>query len=321
MVLTRLISVGTLALSAIGAHADPFQSADYNPLLGGLTLIAPARLLTNNQTSLQLALNWSSTAAIQQSANEALIVDAEIHEWRFSIDRAFGNRFQARIQLPYRTINGGSLDSLIEHWHSFFGLPRGDRPALPRNQVRIDYIRNGANRLLIRDASRSGMGDISIDMGYRLQAEPNRATSLWSSITLPTGDADSLMGNGALTGTLAVAHTRSFERIELFGHGAVTFRSRGGPLSEQQKSVVWQAMIGSDYRATDRFTVRAQLDGHGATFSNTGLAMMNAAYILTFGGEYALRNRWRAQFGVSEDIKVEASPDVTFAMSVAKRLK
>jgi hypothetical protein len=39
---------------------------------------------------------------------------------------------------------------------------------------------------------------------------------------------------------------------------------------------------------------------------------------MTIGGEYRWRSQWYLQLGVSEDIKVEASPDVNFVLSVGK---
>jgi hypothetical protein len=79
-------------------------------------------------------------------------------------------------------------------------------------------------------------------------------------------------------------------------------------------------MIGTDYRTTANLTLTLQLDAHSATFADAGLDMMGSAYILSFGGEYAFPTGWRLQFGVAEDIKVEASPDVSFLVRVKKSL-
>lgn len=310
-----------LALCGASAVAAPFPSSDPNPLLAGFALTAPARLQSNGQSSAQIAIEWSSTAVVQQTGNEALTVDAESRELRLGLQRAFGERFEARIQLPYRTTGGGSLDGPIESWHDFFGLPNGPRASLPRGRLNIDYRRNGITVVKIADTDLSGAGDIALDFGYRLQDAATRATSLWAGVLLPTGDEDKLTGNGAVGGSLAVAHTQKLhDRFELFGHVAVHLRGSGEILESQRKSLVWSAMAGTDYRATSRLTITAQFDSHSATFNDTGLDLLGAAHIFTFGGDYAWPSGWRLQVSVAEDVKVEASPDVTFALTLRKAL-
>lgn len=318
---SRLVVGALLALASAAANAAPFPSTDQNPLLGGFSFTAPARLAPAKQTNVELGLNWSSTAAIQQSGNDALTIDAESREWRLQVEHTFGEHFSARVQLPYRTTDGGTLDSVIENWHSLFGLPNGDRSQLARNQLHIDYRRGSTTLLSYGDSSYSGIGDVVIDLGWQLRASEVSATSIWSSVSLPTGDVEKLSGTGAFAGSLIVAHTRKISsRFEVFGHVGASLRGASDLLSDEQESTIWLAMIGTDYRTTANLTLTLQLDAHSATFADAGLDMMGSAYILSFGGEYAFPTGWRLQFGVAEDIKVEASPDVSFLVRVKKSL-
>ncbi len=309
-----------LLLAALNAAAAPFPSTDQNPLLGGFSFSAPAHLPPPRQTAAQLTLNWSSTAALQQSGADTLIVDAESREWRLGIERAPNERLVLRAELPYRSTSAGMLDSAIERWHDFFGLLNGDRSQLQRDRLRIDYRRSGNVRLDHHDTSLSAVGDLTLSAGWQIQAKEKSATSVWSAITLPTGDADKLTGTDTVTGTMAIAHSfTAGKHFELFGHAGVHFSDSDKPLPEHRKSMRWLAMVGTDYRITRELTFTLQLDGHGAPFESTGMDLMGEALILTFGGDYVFPSKWRLQIGVAEDIQVEASPDVTFTMSVGKR--
>jgi hypothetical protein len=311
-----------LALASISVSAAPFPSADQNPLLAGHSFIAPARLEPKGQTSAQLSLDWSSTSALQQSGNESLVVDAESQAWRFQIEHAINDKISVRLQIPFRKTSAGSLDSAIESWHDFFGLPNGDRTSMPRDRLHIEYRQGATTSLTLNDTSYSALGDVALDLGYQLRSTESSATSVWSSIYLPTGDPDNLSGTGTFSGALAIAHTMNLgERFMAFGHVGMHFGDSSGVLTERNKSSMWLAMIGFDFKATGKLTLTLQFDAHDAAFEDSGLGLLSPAYILTVGGDYALPSQWRLQFGVGEDIKVEASPDVTFAMNVAKHWK
>jgi hypothetical protein len=312
--------VWLLAASCGSATAGPFATSDQNPLLTGFALTAPARLPAAGHSRAQLSLNWSSTASIQKNDAETLVVDAESREWRAVVEHSFADKFAARVQLPYRTTDSGTLDSFIERFHGWFGMPNGDRDILPRDRVRIDYQKVGGQSLDRSGADLSGIGDVAVDFGYQLNSTPGQATSIWTSVLFPTGDADRLTGSEAFAASLAISHTRALGRyFEVFGHAGMSFRDKGDILGAQQRSSLWQATLGADYRATQRATITLQLDAHGAPFKASSLDLLGSAYILIVGGDYSWPSGWRLQFGISEDIEVSASPDVTFIFTIEKK--
>lgn len=280
---------------------------------------APARIASERTTTTNLSLNWSSTALIQQSGNELLVVDAETREWRVQIERSFGNGYAVRLHLPFRTTGAGSLDSAIGRWHDVFGLPNGARSDLPRDRFRLDYRHGTASVMSLSDTSYSGLGDLQLEFGKQLRTNESSATGLWSGISLPTGDADELSGNGGVSGFVAIAHTQRLGSFELFGHVGARFSKSDDPLKDQRRSAFWIAMLGTEYRATRNTSFTMQLDAHGAAFDDHGLDYLGQAYILSFGGQYAFSSQWTLQLGVAEDVKVEASPDVSFLFNLRKR--
>jgi len=315
-----IVIVSAFTFVSAPACAAPFPTTDQNPLLNGVGIPQPeaARFAKSGTSDFSATINWSNTAVIQNSSNETLVVDAESREWRLSSAHAISDKVSLRVQLPYRTTHGGSLDGFIEHWHSLFGLPNGDRPALPRNDLRIDYQRSGASVFADRNGS-SGIGDVSVGLGLQLQATKETATGLWWSIKLPTGDSAKLTGNGAAAASMTLAHERNLSsRWLAFSQVNATYLQTGDLIPDQQRHVIWSGLAGFDYRYSNALALKLQLDAHTAAFKNTGLDLLGNAWILTLGGEYRWLSHWRMQLGVSEDVKVAASPDVNFVLSVSK---
>jgi hypothetical protein len=278
----------------------------------------PARILDAGRWSLAADLNWGSTSLLQASSNEALIVDAETRELRLTLQRSLGPRTALQLQVPYRYTGAGSLDGLIDDWHAFFGLPQGARNQLPEDALRIAYERDDTVLLDI-DTPRSGLGDSTASFGYGLTSADATAATAWLSIKFPTGDADDLTGSGATDASLVLAATHRFgERWEVFGQGAVTWLGDGEILAAQQRSVVWSGMAGVAWRAVRGLHLKAQIDAHTAVFAPTQLDFLGDALLLTVGGDYRFDSGWRIDLGVSEDIAVEASPDVVLIIGVRR---
>jgi hypothetical protein len=318
--IAALILAAALVTPALSA---PFPTVDQNPLLNGFAFApsAQARLPASGSTLFSATLNWSNTAAVQEAYDEQLIVDAESREWRISLTHALSDRLALRIQLPYRTSNGGTLDGFVDNWHSLLGLPNGDRPLLPQNDFRIDYERAGETAASYGQGT-SSIGDVSMGAGYQLSATPTRATSVWFNIKAPTGSSAELTGSGATDVALSLVHEhRISSRWHSYAQLNFAYLGTGELLPTQQSNSMWSGLLAFDYRYSKALTLTLQIDGHTAAFADSDLDMLGTAWILTVGGEYRWQSRWYLQVGVSEDVKVEASPDVNFVLSVGRGWK
>jgi hypothetical protein len=315
-----------LALASTGAAADPFPTRDQNPLLAGYGLTMPlrARLPAAGAGSAALDFNWASTELRQGDGEEAAIIDAETREARFTWLRGLNDRIAVQLQIPYRYTGAGTLDGFIDNWHDLFGLPEGARPELPDDQLLIAYERDGTTQLYVDSSldierSRSGLGDISADLGYQLSTTTSSAAAAWLSVKLPTGDADELTGSGAVDVALSLAgEYRLADRWTAYGQAGATWLGNGDLLPEQQRSVVWSAMAGIGWQAWRGLTLKLQVDAHSAAFDDVDLDYFGDAVILTVGGDYRFASAWQLDIGVSEDIAVETSPDVVFVIGLSK---
>jgi hypothetical protein len=308
-------------LTCGAASAEPFTVRDQNPFLAGFGLPSamPTRLASGDDRgwSSGLDLFWGSTALIQQTDSETLIVDAETREARLTLQKPLSDRFAFQLQLPYRYTGAGNLDSFIDGWHDAFGLPDGARSQLPSDAMNITYIRNQSQRLSL-SSSATGLADIQASLGYDMVASEASALSAWLSVKLPTGDADKLTGSGATDVSFILAGERHLNPAwSVFGQAAVTRLGDGELLSYQQKSIVWSGLAGLGGRVWRGLSLKAQIDAHTAAF-DSDLDFLNEAIVLTVGGDYRFASGWLMNIGVSEDIAVEHSPDVVFVFGVQR---
>lgn len=304
------------------ASAAPFPTRDQNPLLAGygLPMPMPARLAASDEWRLAADLNWSSSAISQSTGAEALIVDAETRELRLTAGHSFADRWSFQLQLPYRYTGAGNLDSFIDGWHDAFGLPDGERSDFPQDRFRIAYERDGVVEFDTQ-SSVSGIGDISADIGYQLWTDPTSSLAAWLSVKLPTGDAGKLTGSGAADAALVIAGEHRFaERWSAFGQFGVTYLGNGDLLADQQRNVVWSGLAGVSVRIWRGLDFKMQFDAHSAVFDDTALDFLGEAVVLSVGGAYRFESGWTLDAGVSEDIVVDASPDVVFVLGLRRAL-
>jgi hypothetical protein len=323
VVLVQTIRVAVLTIVSFllpaPLQAETLHTRDQNPLLSGfgLTTPWPARFETAGHQSLRATLNWSSTASIQESGQESLELDAEGREWRLDWQYALSQNITLRVELPYQSFSGGSLDGFIDGWHSAFGLPEGARPLQHRNQYRIEYAQNGTTQL-IDTRAHSGIGNMQVEAGYQAHSSERNATSIWITGKLPT-QRDSPLSSSAFDMGGGVASEWQLSRHwNLSVQAALLYLGRGHVLPDQQHQWLTQGFINCNYLATSKLTLSAQFEAHSAAFRDSNLKQFDSAWIVTLGGTYRFNQHWRAQLGVSEDIKVESSPDVNFLFSLSR---
>jgi hypothetical protein len=163
-------------LLAATAQGDPLPTRNENPLLApyGLPNTLPSRLPAHGSGSIAGVLNWANSIAIDDTSASSFILDGESQEWRLEIEHGVTDKFAVRVELPWRRLSGGSLDSVVEQWHSLWNLPNGHRNTVPRDQLLIDYAENNLSLLHVDDSS-SGIGDIPVALGYQVMATGQRA--------------------------------------------------------------------------------------------------------------------------------------------------
>jgi hypothetical protein len=255
---------------------------------------------------------------LESSGDYDFTLDAESQEVRLRLEYALASRWAAVIEVPWRNLSGGSLDGFIDNWHDLFGLPQGPRKNMPDDRLLIDYQQDG-QALLHVDDSGSGIADIPIGIGYQAYSSDERALGAWLTVKLPVGDSDYLLGSGATDVALSVAgETRLAEKWLLFGQVDAVWLGDGDILPRYQDSFAWSGLAGASWNAWRTLELTVQFQANSQIFDLPVEGLSGDAVILGYGGSYRTTGGWRFDFGMSEDIQVDASPDATFYFAVQR---
>lgn len=309
-----------LGLCADDAGAEPLLTRNQNPLLlpYGLPLPLPARLPTNGTGRYGLDVNWSNAANLETSGERDFTLDGESVDVRLRLEHAFGDRWAAMVELPWRSLSGGSLDGFIENWHDLFGLPEGPRRRMPKDRVLIDYQESGETLLHVDDSS-SGIADIPLGVGYQVASSDERALSTWLTVKAPTGDSEDLLGSGAADVALSVAgELQLTDKWQLFGQLDTVWLGDGDILPQYQQGFVVAGLAGVTWSAWRALDLTVQFYANSQVFDIPVTGLSGDAVILSYGGTWRTDGDWRFDFGMNEDIEVDASPDATFYVLVQK---
>jgi hypothetical protein len=301
-------------LWATAPQAAPLITRNQNPLLlpYGLPLPLPARLPAAGKTRAGLDVNWSNAANLETSGEREFTLDAETVDVRLRLEHAFGDRWGAVIELPWRSLSGGTLDGFIENWHDFFGLPEGPRRRMPKDRLLIDYQESGDTLLHIEDSA-SGIADIPLGVGYQVATSDDRSLAAWLTLDVPVGDSDDLLGSGALDAALSVAGDMQLsDRWQLFGQVDAVWLGDGDILPEYQQSFVVAGLAGVSWNAWRALDLTVQFYANSQVFDVPVTGLSGDAVVLSYGGTWRTTGGWRFDFGMNEDIDVDASPDATF---------
>jgi hypothetical protein len=211
--------------------------------------------------------------------------------------------------------SGGELDGAIEGWHDFFGLPNGDRDDFQRNQIDVEYARDGVVEYS-QDKSSSGLADISLALGYQLSAE----TRYFVGIELPTGSASNYSGNEAIDVATWVTHEELVDaEWTVYGLLGVSFPGDDGNLEGLVVDKIWVAQLGTQYFFNDAVAGTVQLDWHSETIDDSELTAFGDSLQIQLGlGFLKLIDNHRLDLFFSEDIKVESAPDISFGIRLAR---
>jgi hypothetical protein len=305
-------------LAPAAANADPLLTRNQNPLVlpYGLPNPLPARLPAANFGRATLDLNWSNSADEDITGSHDFTIDAETQDLRLRLEYAFGADWAGLIELPWRHLSGGTLDGLIENWHDLFGLPNGARDQMPRDRLLIQYQQGDTLQLQVDDSA-SGIADVPVALGYQVKATDRNALAAWLTVDIPVGDSSGLLGSGATDVALSLAgQTQLAEHWQVFGQVDAVWLGQGDILPQYQQSFAWAGLAGVSWNAWRRLDLTVQVYGNSRIFDVSINGLSGDAVVLSYGGTWRTTGGWRFDFGMNEDIQVNASPDATFYFAV-----
>jgi hypothetical protein len=310
-----------MPFSLLAQSISPFDTFNQSPVIQihGLPAIDSARVVSGDRSRYRLTTNITNNYTDKQRGNEDVLFDGETQRVTFSYTQGMGKDVEWGIRIPYVSHGGGSLDSFIEGWHDVFGLPQGGRDTAPHNQLTYRYVRNG-NTLLDITNFTEGLGDLRINGAWqwsRAKMPDEASIALRTSLSLPTGDSNNLLGSGGFDAAFWV----SADRVKswfgysgaLWGGAGILLLGEGDVLANQQRDLALFGSIGGGAKVWPRVSIKVQLDIHSSLYSKSSLDQINSdSAQLIFGGELAIDKNMRLDLAIKEDPTVHASPDVVF---------
>jgi hypothetical protein len=308
------------------AEINPFDTFNQSPLVQIYGLLGPgrAKVLRPGENEVTVGCDLANNFAHDANQREAVFLDGETIRSRFAYSRGFAGGYEAGIELPVLYQSGGFLDGFIEGWHSFFGLYNGTRGEEPKNRLLYQYIKDGTVRIRqTRDSA--GIGDLRLSGATQLYRQNGSDIALRGLLKLPTGDSASLFGSGStdLSLWLSADHDFPFQRFghaTVFGSSGVLVKTRGDVLADQERPLVWFGNLGAGWNPNRVLVLKLQVSSHTPFYRDSDLIELNGFVTqLTYGVTIAFSEKLSLDFGMSEDVAIDRSPDTTFHLSLSKR--
>lgn len=287
---------------------------DMNPVLQPIFLPGYISLTEEPGWRVDHALYITNTTQKESSGDESVVIDVENYRYELMLGHRRDD-WVWQVRMPYIANQGGQLDSVIESWHDFFGLPNGERPDFPNNQIQVEYDRDG-DALVAQTESSSGFGDVSLALGHH----PAGEIGYFIALEFPTGSASDLTGNEGIDVALwLLGDTAMTEKATVYGLFGVTFPADEGTLQGLVADQIWVAQAGLNYRFTDWTIGYAQLDMHSESIEDSELTAFGHSLQLQLGlGFDNWFDNYRVDLFFSEDIDVGSAPDITFGARLAR---
>ena len=315
---TRAIVFVTGILVCTGSHAANtaagLATRDLNPVLQPIYIPAYTPFGSSNGWRIDHSVYVTNTSQLESAGDEYLALDVENYRYELGLRYRRDNWF-GQVNIPMIANRGGELDGAIDDFHDLFGLPDGDRKDLPKDDINVEYIRDGKVEYS-QDKSSSGLADISLALGYQL----TEATRYFVGIELPTGSESDYSGNEAVDFATWLTHeTLINAELSIYGLLGVSFPGDDGNLQGLLVDEIWVAQLGTQYFFNDGIAGTVQLDWHSQVIDGSDLTAFGDSLQIQLGlGFLKLFDNHRLDLFFSEDIKVESAPDISFGIRLAR---
>jgi SAM-dependent methyltransferase len=309
-----------LSLSGIRAAepTGPFYTHNQNPIarLYGIPAAEDAFMAETGIWETHLVLDLANNSVDRSTGSESVILDGETYALVLAMRRGFSETWEAGVDLPWVSHQGGVLDGFIEPYHDALGLPQGNRKARPGNRLDYSYS-HGARSVMTLTEDSAGLGDIRFALANQFLANPSRtrAFALRAGLELPTGDSHELLGSGSTDISLALAGAdrETLAPVRLDASVGVLAMTPGQVLDDWQEPVAAFGSIAAGWNPGETVELKLQLDWNSPLFHDIVLTPIESwATQLVLGGTVALGAHTRLDMAVAEDLAVATTPDVVF---------
>jgi len=312
------------ATSSLAEVSDQsFALRNHNPFLQifGLPPFQNAVLVPEGEFEYGISFDLANHAESEDTPDESVIIDGESYFVSLSLRYRAKPWLEFGFDLPFISHSGGSFDQQIDSWHKIWGLTNSERKGV-RDQIQFFYDGVDAGSYNLQ-SSASGIGDMQLTAAVPLSggAGTDRpAITLRTSLKLPTGDSEALLGSGATdlsVGLYVTDNTFTRLNLNLSGFVGVVLLGDGDVLPEIQERAVMFGGIATTWQATERFGVTLQVNAQTPYFDSDVEELGGNSVQAALGGSYRFRDsRYSLSIAVVEDLFSNATTDVALQIAV-----
>jgi len=299
------------------ANLNPFVQA-YNPQRAETAQLAAAGTVYFRLQG-EVASHFTTRSVAGRDEPESISIDGETHQINIKLKYAVSDDLEWAVSIPYSSHESGRLDSAIDSWHKFWGLPDGARPSVPADQLRMSYRRDEFNNVQLTE-SVDGIGDLRLALAYQLARGDSRYWSLRASLKLPTGDSNKLTGTESRDLALSLALSEGIlfgsDRWQLHASAGLTRLGDGDLLNQRRRDWVGFASSTLSWRMRPNIALKLQVDAHSAYYHSELKELGEPSAQLVLGATLTLAEQWAFDVALSEDIIVDTAPDVVFFLGL-----
>lgn len=321
LVFTLFVNVVSAAYAEQGA---PIYVANQNPFVQiyGLPKAEPGTLTPKGRLDAGFLYQVSNNAISADAGNgESIIWDGETAQYTLRFRYGISDKLELGLDVPYIEHSGGYLDSIIRSYHKMMGFPNDRQEQFDKDQIDYQLDENGTVVYSMKE-KHSGLGDVRFTAAVPLfskSLQSRRHLALRSLLKLPTGNAGDLLGSGGTDVSLGLAYS-DFETLDslnmvLSAYGGGIYMGNTEVLRDKQLHFAGYGGASLDWLALDWLELKLQMDLHSA-FYDSELKQLGSSVQLLAGGTFHLPGAILLDWGITEQVVTDATPDVGFYLFV-----
>lgn len=179
----------------------PLGLRSNGPIAATLMQFRPRSTQTRpvGRVGFEVANSYSSMFEDGTDGNWTVVFDGELARTAVLFRTGVSDTTDVEVELPFAYATSGFLDTFIESWHAFFGLPNGGRAQRARGEYAMHVDTNG-RRVYELDADRPALADIPLYLTQQVtrEADAGIGIALRGGIEIPTGSEGRGFGNGGV---------------------------------------------------------------------------------------------------------------------------
>jgi hypothetical protein len=280
----------------------------------------------------EIRVEYASIFVSDVSGAERILVDGEFCRsalaFRFGLPQSvtdalsrFVDGIEVGFEIPFLRYVSGRFDGFIEDWHSFFGLPQGNRDKNPNGRYGVDYA-NGSGSFLTAEEDGMHLADIpvTVKVGLFDPAEAALGLALRGVIELPTGDEDDGFGSGGLDGGVGFLVEKRFEELAVYFSLDQIFRKSPDSFHGIDVAHVTHGSLAAEYRLFESFSVVLQTDYQSKPLNGAHLReFVDPQWMGAVGGVFRLTGDTLFRIAIAEGLTVDSAPDFTVSAGLTCR--